>query len=129
MIKCIYDECQWPECDKTCGLTPTGDYSLGSCPEEGLIYHLQEQIKELLKANDKLKQQFIAARSAVRHLNASLSVPSYDYAKFCQFNYNDCVYNPEYIRRNHPDWWVELGMPIDCPNCTEESCCYDDEDK
>ena len=48
MIKCVHDECQWPECDKTCGMVPTGDYAVGSSAEEQLIYHLQERIAELL---------------------------------------------------------------------------------
>lgn len=48
MIKCVHDECKWPECDKTCGFVPTSDYVIGSSAEEKLIYHLQERIAELL---------------------------------------------------------------------------------
>ena len=48
MIKCIYDECRWPKCYKTCGLVPKEEiHVVGSSAEEGLIYHLQGRIAEL----------------------------------------------------------------------------------
>ena len=46
--------------------------------------------------------------------------------KVCLHGYDDCIHNPEYLRRYHPEYWVELGMPTECnPN----ECYYDDEDK
>ena len=117
MLKCVHNECQWPECDKTCGLAPEGDYILGTSPEEPLIYHLQKRVEELLKANKELKQQFTVARSIVNKLDQSLMVlPETEEAciKACKFGFYDCIHNPEYIRRNYPDWWVDLGMPTEC---------------
>lgn len=130
MIKCVYDECQWPECDKTCGLAPTGDYEAGSSAEERLIYHLQHRVDELLAENAELRQKFEVARSCVRQIN-NIYIPNHiekRLVKGCKFGYEDCIHNPEYIRYHYPDWWVELGMPVDCPNCNEDNC-YDDEDK
>ena len=129
MIKCIHDECCWPECDKTCGLTPTGNYEAGSSAEESLIHHLQCRIDELLAANEEFRQKIMAAKMIVRSLEKSLWIPTEEevaYEKVCLHGWVDCIHNPEYIRRNYPEWWVELGMPTEC---TEESCYYDDEDK
>ena len=129
MIKCIHDECCWPKCEKTCGLTPTGNYEAGSSAEEKLIYNLQCRIDELLAANKEFRQKIMAAKSIVRSLERSLYTPTEEeiaYKKVCLHGWDDCIHNPEYIRRNYPDWWVELGMPTEC---TEESCHYDDEDK
>lgn len=129
MIKCIHDECCWPECDKTCGLTPTGNYEAGSSAEESPIHHLQCRIDELLAANEEFRQKTMAAKMIVRSLEKSLWIPTEEevaYEKVCLHGWVDCIHNPEYIRRNYPEWWVELGMPTEC---TEESCYYDDEDK
>ena len=126
MIKCIHDECCWPECDKTCGFAlPSNEHA----PEATLIYYLQERISELLAENKELRQKFTAAKMIVRSLDKALWIPTEEeiaYEKVCLHGWVDCVHNPEYIRRNYPEWWVELGMPTEC---TEESCYYDDEDK
>ena len=132
MIKCIHDECQWPECDKTCGLVPSGDYTVGSSAEEKLIYHLQHRNDELLAEISELRQVMTSTKIALdkiyRGFNAPLTDKVKRLSKGCKFGYIECIYNPEYIRYNDPDWWVDLGMPIDCPDCKEGEL-YDDEDK
>ena len=131
MIKCIHDECRWPECDKTCGLVPSGDYAVGSSAEEKLIYHLQHRNDELLAEIAELRQRMTSIQIALDKICRGFNTPIDKVkrlSKACKFGYVECIHNPEYIRRNYPDWWIELGMPIDCPNC-EEGDYYDDEDK
>lgn len=127
MIKCVHLECQWPECDKTCGMVPTGDYVIGSSAEEGLIYHLQERINQLLDDRHEMKLLLTEVQRATA---LALKPLAWDYeearacAAVCKHGYADCVNNPEYERRNHAKYWVEEGMPTEC-----EECYYDDEDK
>lgn len=113
MIKCIYDECQWPECNKTCGMEP-----------EELIYHLQARINELLKEREEIRDFFRQAMVK----GAQWLERNYDIdvacARVCKHGYTDCVYNPEYMRRFYPECWIEDGMPTEC-----EDCHYDNEDK
>lgn len=132
MIKCVRDECSWPECDKTCGLVPSGDYVIGSSAEEKLIYHLQQRIGELLNEQSVIRQNMAAAQYAFDNAYKFFRAPDIEYEackKACKFGLTDCIHNPEYLRRNYPDWWIELGMPIDCPDCNDKCCHYDDEDK
>lgn len=141
MLKCIYDECRWPECDKTCGLVPESkDYTPDSSAEENLIYHLQNRISELKVelagcynviddiriALNSTKKAFIAIDTTRKALNIS----SYwdNYTRACKFGYNDCIHDPGYLRKHHFEWWKELGMPITCEHCSEGEE-YDDEDK
>lgn len=116
MIKCIYDECQWPECNKTCGM--------GS---EELIYHLQARINELLKERKEIRDFFRQQMQAMVKGTKWLAL-DYDIdmacAQACRHGYTDCVYNPEYMRRFYPECWIEDGMPTEC-----EDCHYDNEDK
>lgn len=134
MIKCIYDECQWPKCDKTCGMVPPGDYPFGVCHEEKLIYHLQQRISKLnaelrnlrldaVALNNVINKNLLRIINPLTNLDAEFECRC---AETCLHGYIDCVHNPEYIRRNYPEWWIELGMPI---FCDPEKCCYDDEDK
>lgn len=135
MIKCIHDQCRWPECDKTCGLVPTGDYVAGSCAEEGLIAHLQEEIERLHGAFREQKLYLQNARFSCMELSKRLNYAHevlFDsvngYVPTCPHGYSDCVCDPAYIRRYHPDWWKDLGMPTSCENCPNGEG-YDDEDK
>lgn len=127
MIKCIHNECQWPECDKTCGLVPTGDYAVGSSLEEGLIYHLQGRIADLLAEREETRA-LVFEVNRVAKLAARECSWDYDEVKacvkVCKHGYADCVNNPEYMRRYHTECWIEDGMPTEC-----EECYYDDEDK
>ena len=133
MIKCIYDQCQWPECDKTCGLVPTGDYVAGSCAEEKLIAHLQGRIEDLM---DTLKASQLYASSLLLSLSQvtrqvqdfKAFVDTDSYVPTCPHGCCDCVYDPAYIRKHYPDWWKDLGMPTSCENCPNGER-YDDEDK
>lgn len=131
MLKCIHDQCQWPECDKTCGLVPTGGYIAGSSAEEKLILHLQNEIAELLATLDSTK--FHLGR-AINNICSELTIIESDlpaineYIPSCPHGYCDCVYDPAYIRKHYPDWWKDLGMPTSCKNCPDGER-YDDEDK
>ena len=60
-----------------------------------------------------------------------------DYEITCPFGYGDCISDPAYIRRWHPEWWIELGRPTQCScgytyaEAEQMGDCpyYDDEDK
>ena len=141
MIKCIHDECRWPECDKTCGLVPKEEiHVVGSSAEEGLIYHLQGRIAEL-KAElagcynimddiritlNSTKKAFIAIDTTRKALNISSHWD--DYPRVCKFGYSDCIHDPGYLRKHCFEWWKELGMPTTCEHCSDGEE-YDDEDK
>ena len=132
MIRCIYDECQWPNCDKTCGLTPAEDYVLGDCKEEALIFHLQDEIKALSEKIDAIDKHLGSTLFLINQAYHSIPEKTTRYdkcAEVCKFGYGDCIYNPMYIKMTYPDWWVELGMPTECADCNDENCRYDDEDK
>lgn len=130
MIKCIHAQCQWPNCDKTCGMVPTGDYVAGSCAEEKLIAHLQEQIEGLTNMLHINQQQLaflsIDLNNNLKRVRSLTNIE--EYHPTCPHGNIDCVYDPAYIRRYHPDWWVKLGMPTSCQNCPNGER-YDDEDK
>lgn len=127
MIKCIHDKCQWPECDKTCGMVPTGDYVVGSCAEEELIYHLQ---KELDRANASLAAVINHANAMINSLKSISVVPECGYEPTCPYGYVDCVYDPAYLREYNFDYWVECGMPTGCgESVCENGEWYDNEDK
>lgn len=131
MIRCIHEECRWPECDKTCGLVPAEEnYSVGASSEEGLIYHLQERISALKAELAECHRLMTQARMNAHQIDRALIVPSsYDnYERVCKYGYMDCVCDPGYIRKHHLEWWKDLGMPITCDECKDGSG-YDDEDK
>lgn len=113
MLKCKYNDCRWPECEKTCGLVPPGDYAVGSCPEEGLIYELQRRIEQL-------QCDAVTARVYANRLRGNLNMlldaipSSSDYERVCPYEYMDCVYDPGYLRKYHPETWEKMGMPITC---------------
>ena len=131
MIKCIHEECCWPECEKTCGLVPAEEnYPVGASLEEGLIYHLQGRIGELKAELQNTRKMIRDWYSASHELIHKINLPSsYDnYERACKYGYRDCVCDPGYIRKHHPDWWKDLGMPTTCDEC-EDGSGYDDEDK
>ena len=133
MIKCIHDKCCWPECDKTCGLVPTGDYVAGSSEYEPLIKHLIEETTNLKTQLDSVNFWVSAALKDITHFrlnleNAQSESDTNDYVPTCPHGYYDCVYDPAYIRKYYPNWWKDLGMPTSCKNCPDGER-YDDEDK
>lgn len=140
MIKCIHKTCKWPECDKTCGKVPKGDYIIGSSTEEKLIYYLQDQIEKLSKKNKEMFNTIQLLRSNLttyiqKPLGQIANELSLEYERVCPFGKIDCVYDPGYIRHYYPDWWKELGMPTTCSHVITDTdgnqycTSYDDEDK
>lgn len=128
MIKCIHEECCWPECEKTCGLVPAEEnYPVGASLEEGLIYHLQGRIGELKTELQNTQKMIRDWYNASHELIYKINLPS-SYEHACKYGYRDCVRDPGYIRKHYPDWWKDLGMPITCDEC-EDGSEYDDEDK
>ena len=73
--------------------------------------------------------------------NAPIKPSELKYTPTCPRGYTDCVYDPAYIKFNHPEWYQHLygdktpeEASYECqelmkkdPN--EEYHCYDDEDK
>lgn len=116
MLKCKYETCCWPECEKTCGLVPAGDYVVGSCAEEDLIYHLQEKIRNVEAKATAARIFTNRVKDEANRVLESLAEPSYE--KVCPYGYTDCVYDPGYIRKYYPSTWIEMGMPTTCG----ESC-------
>lgn len=132
MLKCIYNECRWPDCDKTCGLVPESkDYTPESSAEKGLICYLQNRISKLKVELQECYTAMEDARLDIEHIKRVLVTPSYyydDYPRVCKFGYSDCIHDPGYLRKHCFEWWKELGMPITCEHCSEGEG-YDDEDK
>ena len=133
MIKCIYDQCQWPECDKTCGLVPTGDYAVGSCAEEGLIYYLQSELAKITTKASAVNVYLNRIKINANDAHDILVEPLYE--RTCPYGYHDCVYDPGYLRKYHKEDWIANGMPVSCgETCggkSEGGYCndYDWEDK
>lgn len=131
MLKCIYNECRWPDCKRTCGLVPESkDYTPDSSAEKYLIGHLQNRISELRveiqKCHAAMGDAMEDARMSIEHIKRALTTPTYydDYPRACKLGYDDCIHDPGYLRKYCFEWWKELGMPITCEHCE-----YDDEDK
>lgn len=93
MLKCIYNECRWPDCKRTCGLVPESkDYTPDSSAEENLIYHLQNRISELRvelqKYHAAMEDAMEEAFATIGHIKRALTTPTYhdDYPRTC----DDC---------------------------------------
>jgi hypothetical protein len=74
-------------------------------------------IDELIQFTDMIKKE------QEDEIRASLK----RYEPSCKFGYEDCVYDPNYIKYHYPDWYKSLGSPTEC-KC-EDGNGYDDEDK
>ena len=132
MLKCVYSECRWPDCDKTCGLVPESkDYNPDASAEKDLICHLQNRISELSVELQECHMAMEDARLNIEHIKRTLVTPSYydDYPRTCKFGYNHCIHDPGYIKKYCKEWWIELGMPTTCDEYCKLGECYDDEDK
>ena len=133
MLKCIHDECCWPNCDKTCGLVPKEKiHVVGSSAEEGLIYHLQGRVAELKAELTECRNIINDTRVILDTMRPALITTSSwdDYERACKHGYADCIHDPGYLKKHHNKWWIELSMPTNCDDCDcEHGECYDDEDK
>ena len=118
MIRCIYDECQYPDCDFTC-----------EKDRDDIIKMLQERRDELLAERQVWRNHLSKVESAVHSMDFAVRFNTDEVRtceKTCLHGYDDCIHNPEYLRRHHPEYWIKIGMPTECdPN----ECFYDDEDK
>ncbi len=122
MIRCIHTKCKYPDCDFTCEMD-----------RDDIIKMLQEQIESLLVDRETLRGVLWNLYKDAGRIGEYLS-PEREFnsacIQACKFGYVDCIHNPEYLRKYHTKWWVELGMPTECrSDCTEDNFCYDDEDK
>lgn len=72
--------------------------------------------------NEKELQENIIGNPILTYTDKGYYYPS------CPYGYNDCVYDPMYIKEHYPDWYKDLGCPTDCEAC-EGGSEYDDEDK
>lgn len=58
-----------------------------------------------------------------------------EYARVCPSGYQDCVYDPGYIKYYHPKWYKSLygdktpEQAVKSNGCSKECDHYDDEDK
>lgn len=68
------------------------------------------------------------------------SVECQKYTPTCKYGYEDCVWDPAYIKYHHPDWYSRLYGNISpeeaslvpghsCMSCADNNFLYDDEDK
>lgn len=123
MLKCRHEHCRYPNCDgENCGV-PIEDLLAYMCAE---LAHQREIPRQMYRA---------AMASTVGKMEYELKrfLPEDEIA--CPYGYAGCISDPAYIRKWHPEWWIELGRPTRC-ECghrlfdREEECCYyDDEDK
>ena len=113
MLKCKYDECRWPSCEKTCGLVPDQEaYIRGERNETALIEHLQTEIRNLKLRNTSAK---IFARRVMSDAQRTIDILSDpDYERVCPYGYMDCAYDPGYLRKYHTETWEKMGMPTTC---------------
>jgi hypothetical protein len=124
MLKCKFEHCQYPNCDGEDCEVPIGGLLAYMCAE---LAHQREIPEQMFRK---------AMASPVGSLRDELSrflPPEYETA--CPYGYLDCISDPAYIRKYHPQWWIELGRPTIC-ECGQrlfdkgkECRYYDDEDK
>ena len=114
MIKCEYNDCIYPECNRTCGMSdPT------------LIIHLARELKQVKLDLHNMKftmRQFARGIEKLGHEES--------YTPTCPFNNKDCILDPAYAKMYHKEYWIKRGMPIMCSYCEEaaeectcECCC------
>ena len=114
MLDCKYKICQWPDCDKTCGLNPVGDYSTGAA----LIHHLQNEIQK----KDKTLSEVYSILGKVKTdifkdiipLEEALGVITAEYESTCPLGYTDCFNDPGWLKYWDYDEWKKDGCPMVC---------------
>ena len=129
MISCPFDKCEYPACDRTCGLD-----------EPGIIAMLQKQIEVL----DTYRRNMNLGLLEIRHLEEYLDKlqregyrDEFNYYEECP--YEDCILNPMEMKQWRTEYWQKKGCPNRCsyfidkpdtPGLGEWDCpYYDDECK
>ena len=114
MLRCKFDKCIYPNCEKDCGMDETK-----------LIHYLSTELeatkRELadLRLDVRLMTNDLAAKLS-RRTTAPLYKPT------CILGYPNCVHDPAYIRTHYRDWWIELGMPVKCSHMDKfEGGCFE----
>lgn len=131
MLKCDRHICEYPDCEKTCGLS-----------ELELIKHLQKQVRDARVDIRWAESTLYAIRAQVDRVHGEIKQRLPAYEPTCPCGYIDCVGDPAYIRWTNPKWWKELDMPTSCADLNYGKPChkvdedgnlycehYDDEDK
>ena len=124
MLKCKHEYCQYPNCDgENCGV-PVENLLAYICAE---LNHQREIPRQIYRA--------VAAAPVSQVMSEIKRFFPEEYPITCPYGYDGCISDPAYIRKYHPEWWIELGRPTIC-SCgqelydAEKECpYYDDEDK
>lgn len=124
MLKCKHEYCQYPNCNgENCGV-----------PVENLLAYMCAELNH----QREIPRQIYRAVAATPVSNVFSEIKRFfpeEYPITCPYGYNGCISDPAYIRKYHPEWWVELGRPTTCEHgeqlFTQGKECpyYDDEDK
>lgn len=95
MISCHFNKCEYPACDRTCGLD-----------EPGIIAMLQKQIEVL----DTYRRNMNLGLLEIRHLEEYLGQlqqegyrDEFNYYEECP--YDDCILNPMEMKQWRPEYW------------------------
>lgn len=104
MISCIFDECRYPACDRTCGLD-----------EPGIIAMLQEQISIL----DTYRRNMNLGLLEIRHLEERLDNLQREgykdiFNKYEKCSFEECLFHPVSQKNRHPITWKNNGFPTQC---------------
>lgn len=113
MRKCLYEKCQFPNCERTCGLSL-----------EELIVSLQSEIQKLTSERKTMLLYFTNINQYSKLSMDKFNTYENEMREHCKEGYCDCVNNPWYLRKFHSDYWKEIGMPTKCAECY-----YENEDK
>lgn len=104
MISCPFDKCEYPACDRTCGLD-----------EPGIITMLQKQIEVL----NTYRRNMNLGLLEIRHLEEYLGQLQHEgykdifnHYKECKFI--DCIHNPMEMKQWRQEYWQEKGCPNRC---------------
>lgn len=124
MLKCKHEYCQYPNCNgEDCGV-PVEELLAYMCAE---LAHQREIPRQIYRA--------VAAAPVSQVMHEIKRFFPEDYPITCPYGYDGCISDPAYIRKYHPEWWIELGRPTVC-SCGKELYAqqkecpyYDDEDK
>lgn len=124
MLKCKHEYCQYPNCDgENCGI-----------PVENLLAYMCAELNHQREIPSQIYRAVMAAPIGRVASEIKRFLPE-DYPITCPYGYDGCISDPAYIRKYHPEWWIELGRPTTCScdqklyDAQKECPYYDDEDK